>query len=61
MYNPRPWPFDVNFGPRQRFRGDDPPSQETHFEDMFDDDFDLDAEEPESPCGVTALNHHFPV
>lgn len=32
----------------------DPPlfPDETHFEDMFDDDFDLDAEEPESPCGV---------
>ncbi len=23
---------------------------------MFDDDFDLDAEEPESPCGVTAFD-----
>ena len=73
MYNPRPRPFDVNLGPRQRFRGDETPrprrrvgdgetthrqtpSQETHFEDMFDDDFDLDAEEPESPCGVTAFD-----
>ena len=36
----------------------DPPlfPDETHFEDMFDDDFDLDAEEPESPCGVTAFD-----
>ena len=25
MYNPRPWPFDVNLGPRQRFRGDETP------------------------------------